>query len=131
MSVPYSALYKLRYLLRRRGLDVSPFRPHGSLNGYLCLKLFPTLHINCVLDVGAHHGEYAEELRLNGYKGRIVSFEPVRESFRILREKCSRDERWDAYNYALGSEEAVRDRRLRFCSHFYQRTKSGRRSTIR
>jgi FkbM family methyltransferase len=51
-------------------------------------------------------GEYGQWLRYNGFRGRIVSFEPVEASFGLLEQRCSRDPRWDAHRIALGSTDS-------------------------
>lgn len=61
--------------------------------------------INCVLDVGAHRGEYALHLRDAGYRGHIASFEPVPDAFANLERAATRDPAWTAYPWALGREE--------------------------
>ena len=66
-------------------------------------QLLPKLGIDCLLDVGANQGQYGSMLRRSGYKGRIVSFEPVKASFDILRAKAAKDPQWSVYNYALGA----------------------------
>jgi len=58
--------------------------------------------INVVLDVGAHHGEFAQHLRFNGYKKKIVSFEPVSQSFKFLQKSAKKDSSWECQNFALG-----------------------------
>ena len=66
--------------------------------------LLPKLGIDCVLDVGANQGQYGRELRKAGYQGRIVSFEPVKETFKILKSHADRDGNWRANNFALGAK---------------------------
>jgi FkbM family methyltransferase len=64
-----------------------------------------TLHaadINVVLDVGAHTGDYARLLRRSGYKGHIVSFEPVASSFADAKRDSESDNRWQVHRLALG-----------------------------
>lgn len=61
--------------------------------------------INCVFDVGANRGQYGRGLRAMGYRGRIISFEPVSETFCLLERESAKDPLWDVYNYALGSKE--------------------------
>jgi FkbM family methyltransferase len=61
-----------------------------------------SLKIDLVLDVGANVGQYALELRRWGYRGRIVSFEPLSSPFLALRERADRDDRWDAVRVGLG-----------------------------
>lgn len=75
-----------------------------SLMGHLAL-LFEHLEINCVLDVGACRGEFAQRLRAKGFSGRIVSWEPVAENFRILQAQSDADSQWFVYDYALGAAE--------------------------
>jgi len=66
------------------------------------MALIRRLDINCILDVGAHHGEYGTILRDAGYKGRIVSFEPVSAHFAVLAERARCDRQWKVLPIALG-----------------------------
>jgi FkbM family methyltransferase len=50
--------------------------------------------INLVLDVGANVGQFAKSLRISGYKGRIVSFEPLSKAHARLRNLAKRDPLW-------------------------------------
>ncbi|HEY4126670.1 MAG TPA: FkbM family methyltransferase [Gammaproteobacteria bacterium] len=67
-------------------------------------QLLPKLGIDCVLDVGANQGQYGRVLRRSGYKGRIVSFEPVQETFHILKIRANKDRDWKVNHFALGSK---------------------------
>ena len=61
--------------------------------------------IDCVLDVGANVGQYGNELRNIGYRGRIESFEPMANAFSKLSDVAKKDPTWKIYNYALGNED--------------------------
>lgn len=65
--------------------------------------VFGKLAINCVLDVGANRGQYGSTLRGLGYKGWIVSFEPIKANFEVLENVAKRDNRWRVFRYALGA----------------------------
>jgi FkbM family methyltransferase len=67
-------------------------------------QLFARLGVDCVLDVGANQGQYGAMLRKAGYKGRIVSFEPVKSTFALLKARAAGDPDWHIYNYALGAK---------------------------
>jgi FkbM family methyltransferase len=61
--------------------------------------------ITCVIDVGARHGDYGTQLRALGYRGRIVSFEPVPENVALLRARAAGDAEWRVEAMALGRED--------------------------
>lgn len=82
--------------------------PEGPLDRYIELShlrhLLRNLDINCVLDVGANLGQFASELRSIGYRGRIVSFEPVEHAYITLSQRFAGDDEWQGYKLALGSK---------------------------
>lgn len=94
----------LQNLLRSLGFQIvrSPIPDHAR-NRDVLWRLFDRFSINCVLDVGANTGQYGEWLRAFGYKGWIISFEPVRSTFEELARAASKDERWRVFQYALGA----------------------------
>jgi FkbM family methyltransferase len=67
------------------------------------------LSINCVLDVGANRGQYGTLLRKIGYRGWILSFEPVRDSYEVLKAVAAERERWRVFPYALGATNERRE----------------------
>lgn len=90
--------------MRSRGFDIIRHPPRRSFQWEL-LHLFERLGINCVLDVGANHGQYARGLREWGYRGDIVSFEPVPEVFEALEREMAGDARWRGHAWALGDAD--------------------------
>lgn len=65
-------------------------------------NLIHSAAIELVIDIGASNGQFGEELRKFGYKGRIISYEPLSAAFEKLAQKCKRDSNWTARNMALG-----------------------------
>jgi FkbM family methyltransferase len=88
--------------LRPAGWELRQYDPDLSLDTFLWM-LFERYGINCVLDVGARHGDYGILLRNNNYRGAIASFEPVSASYQILRSASAGDPTWTTYPFALGS----------------------------
>jgi FkbM family methyltransferase len=70
-------------------------------------RFFTDLEIDCVFDVGANEGQYAERLREIGFGGWIISFEPIPALASTLRRKASRDRRWIIEQIAL--DETMRE----------------------
>lgn len=65
--------------------------------------------IECVLDVGANVGQFGVDLRLHGYTGKIISFEPVQQYFEKLDRNSKKDALWEARQLALGNRETKAD----------------------
>jgi FkbM family methyltransferase len=86
-----------RSLLRRLGLDVVRYAPRNYPHLRRPALLAEEL-VDVVLDVGASDGSWARALRADGYAGRIVSFEPLAESFAALEQAAD----WEAHRLALG-----------------------------
>lgn len=62
--------------------------------------------VNLVFDVGANSGQFGRYLRQIGYRGRIVSFEPLSTAWTQLQNTSARDPMWEAApRCALGSED--------------------------
>jgi FkbM family methyltransferase len=80
----------------RAGLNRAVLANHLS-------DLLARQEINCVVDVGAHRGEYGRMLRGIGFEGPIISFEPVEDSFRALEASMAESPPWNGQRLALGS----------------------------
>jgi FkbM family methyltransferase len=59
--------------------------------------------IETVIDVGANVGQFGEGLRAEGFRGRIISFEPIASVFLDLAKKASADGNWEAHQCGLGA----------------------------
>jgi FkbM family methyltransferase len=89
----------LNKVLNKVGIDIVRF-PNIELKRR---KVFLNYHkINKVLDVGANVGNYAVKLRDIGFKGQIISFEPLNDTYIKLEKKAKKDLNWNTYNIALG-----------------------------
>ncbi|AYG81948.1 hypothetical protein DWB77_04116 [Streptomyces hundungensis] len=93
----------LRRLVRRLGVDVVRHRPGGRE----LVRLLGRYEIDLVLDIGAHRGDFGADLREAGYRGRIVSFEPLREPRAELRHRAALDDTWSVLPYALGDRSGT------------------------
>jgi FkbM family methyltransferase len=71
-------------------------------------RFFEYFQVDCVFDVGANEGQYAEKLRNGvGFRGVIISFEPIPELARRLRAKAKKDAKWYVEELALDREEGT------------------------
>lgn len=70
-------------------------------------RLLRRLDVDCVIDVGANLGQYARELRLIGFNGLIISFEPTPGLHDRLAGLASSDPNWATMELALGRRAGV------------------------
>lgn len=72
-------------------------------------KLFATYAMDCVIDVGANTGQFRDLLRDGvGYRGPILSFEPVSAYFAALQKRAASDPAWRLWPWALGSRSEIK-----------------------
>jgi len=68
-------------------------------------RFFRHFEVDCVFDVGANRGQYARMLRNKvGFRGHIVSFEPVPELVKELEDLSASDTHWHIAGIALDRE---------------------------
>jgi FkbM family methyltransferase len=88
-----------KQLAHRMGFEISRYQP-------LAARVVARLaDVPVVVDVGANRGQYATELRQQGYRGEIVSFEPLEEAFAQLAAVAARDVDWTCHQMALGASD--------------------------
>lgn len=59
--------------------------------------------VDTVLDVGANVGQFACAVRSAGFKGRIISVEPLVAAYEQLSRRAASDQRWQTLNVAVGA----------------------------
>jgi FkbM family methyltransferase len=94
-------VWKLRRTLHRLGVDLVPYR-HTRHPIARRLSLFTQHGVDLVVDVGANCGQYGQFLRRIGYRGRIISIEPLSTAFRELEAAAAEDPSWEVRRMALG-----------------------------
>jgi FkbM family methyltransferase len=95
----------MQRLVRRLGYDLIPRKKAKPLEAQL-IAVLERFEIGCVLDVGANAGQYGSLLREWGYRGRIVSFEPLSAPHARLEARAAADPAWRvAPRMALGERD--------------------------
>jgi FkbM family methyltransferase len=95
----------LQRLARRLGYALTPRRKAKEPRAQL-VAVLERFGITCVLDVGANRGQYGALLREWGYRGRIVSFEPLAGDHAALTRRAAADPAWQvAPRMALGARD--------------------------
>ena len=94
----------IKSVARRLGYEIRRYAVQTSDAARLTAML-EHHRVSLVFDVGANTGQFAQELRDAGYRGKIVSFEPLAEAHRLLTRNAAADALWQvAPRAALGAE---------------------------
>src|SRR5579862_3432967 len=103
MALSRAALDVVKLCAQKLGIAISYYPPPDSFQRAL-RDVLSQMEINVVLDVGAFIGDYVIELREAGYKGRIISFEPVPASYDRLHKRLHRDSLWSGQPFGLSDD---------------------------
>lgn len=90
-------------MLERQGRQIIPYPDKDLMRR---MKLIDHFKINKIFDVGANDGYFGFQMKKLGFKGSIVSFEPIRSIFEKLQKETVRYPDWTGENFALGSEDS-------------------------
>jgi len=86
-------------------LKFHPLSPKLN-SSYQLLKGLEEFNIDIVFDIGANSGQFAEGLRAIGYKGLIISFEPLSSAHKQLTKNSLKDPLWIVHEQtAIGDFE--------------------------
>lgn len=95
-------------LTYREGMALVPASAAHEWPERMCLKrLLSRLKVDCVLDVGANLGQYAAELRMIGFKGLVISFEPTPSLHAQIAKWSKSHPNWITLDVALGKESGT------------------------
>jgi len=95
----------LRKIINARGYNFHRLTP-SSNPAYRLLTSLNRFEVDLVLDVGANVGQFASTLRSIGYRGKLVSFEPLSNAHRELSKAARRDAMWQVHQRcAIGDDE--------------------------
>lgn len=86
----------VKKIFNKVGINVSRYKKYPE----------PLLHhkIELLFDVGANFGQYAMHARESGYKGKIISFEPLPDAYEKILKNSKNDPLWTVHKRcALGS----------------------------
>lgn len=82
-------IHSLGFDLHRLDVSNSPeYQLHQSLKAF---------DIDLVLDIGANKGQFSSEIRSVGYKGKIISFEPLPDAYYLIFKAASSDKNWSVH----------------------------------
>lgn len=86
----------IKRLINLTGFDLYYLSPahNSTLQLQMALNRFD---IDLVFDIGANVGQFSSKLRSAGYKGSIVSFEPLSAAHRALSKSAIRDSKWQIH----------------------------------
>lgn len=96
-------LHTIRLAAQKVGLEVHRYNIAQSAEARL-FSMLATHQVDLVIDVGANDGGYGQYIRQGGYRGPLVSFEPLQAAHAALRARAESDVTWTiAPQCALGA----------------------------
>jgi FkbM family methyltransferase len=86
-------LLSVKRVGRLVGIELARYNATNALDAQRA-RLIARHAVDLVVDVGANEGQWASGLRQAGYRGPIVSFEPLPDAYRTLELAAARDPSW-------------------------------------
>jgi FkbM family methyltransferase len=67
------------------------------------VMLLQSQNVSQLIDIGANEGQYARDLRDSGYRGHIISCEPIQALYEAATSAAVSDPLWDVHRVAIGA----------------------------
>lgn len=87
-------------ILRRLDLKLVPYHETYVARRQQLLR---AAGVTTLLDIGANSGQYGTTVRHYGYRGQLISFEPLTRPFIELEQRAAPVEAWEVQRLAVGS----------------------------
>ena len=94
----------LKKVSRSLGLNFRRYDPTHDL-----AELLRLYRVETIFDVGANIGASGRYFRNLGFKGKIVSYEPVAQYYKLLTHEAAGDSLWTCENVALAEVESEQE----------------------
>lgn len=88
----------IRRALQRFDLHIGRGSPVSNL-----MRTMDSHGVDTVIDVGANVGQFGALLRAGGFRGRLISCEPMSAAFQELRRRSANDSQWEVLQTAVGT----------------------------
>lgn len=99
-------IFQINKGLAKLGYALNPLETPTVENLRRFLTAYPIANI---IDIGANGGQYGSELRHAGYRGKIISCEPLKSPYEKLSARASSDSQWQCLNVALSDHDGTLD----------------------
>ncbi len=96
----------IKSLVNIFGFDIHRYTFH-HVDLLLIRKCMDITGVDLILDIGANQGQFAIALFSSGYKGKISSYEPLKDTFQALKKNARKYSKWSVYNFGVGSKEGT------------------------
>jgi FkbM family methyltransferase len=99
--------HQIRLLAQKAGLEISRYNATESQSARMMHQM--AIHnIESIIDVGANDGGYGKLVRQLGYRGKILSFEPLIEAHKKVMETSKNDALWEVHERcAIGKSNGI------------------------
>jgi FkbM family methyltransferase len=91
----------IQWRLRALGVELSAYRHTVRARRQ---QILSTYGVELLVDIGANRGQYASQARRSGYRGRIISMEPLQSAFDEMATLAASDPMWEPRRLAVGNE---------------------------
>lgn len=97
----------IRKSIRNWGWELHRLSPSGDSVTQL-LAALNQVRVDTVFDIGANAGQFAKEIRENGFTGKIISFEPLTSARKKLLILSAHDQNWLVHGQcAIGDHDGT------------------------